>query len=98
MLFASVFTYRDRTEEQQKRQTELFSKWTPPEGVEIKAIYAFADASGGIVLSESNSAAAVFEAHMPWEPFVDWKTSPIIDVAEVIPIAQKVYGWRDSVG
>lgn len=98
MLFASIYTYRgDATEEKQKRRTQLYTNWTPPTGWEMKAHYTFADGTGGIVIAEASSAEALLEAAAPWEPFLEFKTAPLVDVAQGIPIAQKTYAWRDSV-
>jgi hypothetical protein len=77
---------------------ELFTSWSPPEGFDIKTQYNFADGFGGIVIVETSSVAAMYEAHVPWGPFVEWKTVPIVEVTEAMPISQKVLAWRDSAG
>jgi hypothetical protein len=97
MLFAVIYTARDVTEEQEKRSLQLFTNWKPPAGYEFKAHYAFVDGSGGVGLAEANSAAALLEAHAPWVPFFNFKTVPVVEITESVPIAQKVLRWRDSV-
>jgi hypothetical protein len=98
MLFVSI--YRDKgttTEASEKRNLQLFANWKPPAGFEIKSHHAFADGTGGVLIAEAATAAALVEAAGPWGPFFDFETHPIIDVAESVPIAQRVYAWRDSV-
>ena len=98
MLFGVIYTVRgDVSDEKQKRSLKLFGNWTPPAGYEIKSHYAFADGSGGIILAEVSTAAAAYESAAPWGPFFEFKIAPIVDIAESVPILQKVYGWRDSV-
>ena len=97
MLFAVIYTARDVTEEQERRSLQLFTNWKPPAGYEFKAHYAFADGSGGVGLVEAGSAAALLEAHAPWGPFFEFKTLPVVEVNEGVPILQRVLRWRDSV-
>lgn len=97
MLFAVIYTARDLTEEQERRSLTLFTNWKPPSGYEFKAHYAFADGSGGIGLVEATSAAALLEAHTPWVAFFAFKTLPLVEVTESVPISQKVLRWRDSI-
>jgi hypothetical protein len=97
MLFAVIYTARALTEAQEKRSLELFTNWKPPSGYEFKNHYAFADGSGGIGLVEAKSAAALLEAHTPWVTFFDFKTVPLVEVSESVPISQKVLRWRESI-
>jgi hypothetical protein len=98
MLFASVYRFREHLDEADlKRLTQLFTSWTSPKGWEIKAHYAFADGTGGLVMVEGDSAQAMYEAHAPWGPFVEFKTVPLVDIAQSVPIDQKVHAWWDSV-
>jgi hypothetical protein len=97
MLFAVLYTARDVTEEKEKRSLSLFTNWQPPPGYEFKAHYALADGTGGVGIVEANSAAALLEAHTPWGPFFEFRTVPVVEVDQAIPIFQKVNAWRDSV-
>lgn len=97
MLFAVIYTARDLNEEQEKRSLTLFTNWKPPSGYEFKEHYAFADGSGGIGLVEAKSAAALLEAHAPWVTFFDFRTQPLVEVTESIPILQRALKWRDSI-
>jgi hypothetical protein len=97
MLFAVTYRTRETTEENQKRSLNLFTQWKPPAGYEFKAHYALCDASGGLVIAEASSAAALLEAHAPWVPFFDFESVPVLDIETAVPIFQKVNNWRDSI-
>ena len=98
MLFVVTYTARgDVSEEKEKRTIKLFTNWTPPAGYEMKAHYSLADGSGGVIIAEASSATALLEANAPWGPFFDFKAAPAVDIAESVPVFQKVYSWRDSV-
>ena len=63
MLFHTTFKGRvGFTEEDQKRTMELWSKWQPPEGMEIKSFY-MAVGGGGFIISnvqpEVNAASPI---------------------------------------
>jgi hypothetical protein len=90
-------TPREVTEDKQKRSLKLFTNWKPPAGYEFKAHYALGDGTGGIAIVEAGSAAAVLEAHAPRGPFFEFKTVPVVDISEAVPIFQKTNAWRDSV-
>ena len=98
MLFANIYTYHQNLgEESAKRITNLFTKWTPPAGVEFKAHYLFADGSGGLAITEVSTAAAGFEGSVAWSPFMNQRIVGLVDITEGVPIQTKVSAWRDSV-
>ena len=98
MLFAVTYAARgDVSEEREKRSLQLFTNWTPPAGYEFKAHYTLADGGGGIAIVEASTAAALTEGLAPWGPFFEFKTVPIVEIEEAVPMLQRVYGWRDSV-
>jgi hypothetical protein len=92
-------TYRPKasiSEQDEKRSFGLFTSWTPPQGFEFKAHYVTGSGKG-IAIVEASSAAVVLEAMAPWGPYLDFDSEPCVDVAESVPITQKVYAWRDSI-
>ena len=97
MLFGVVYTFRNATEEREKRGLQLFTNWTPPQGFEFKAHYALADGSGGIAIVEASSSEVMYEANAPFTGFIDFKISPVVDMSAAVPILQKTNAWRDSV-
>jgi len=84
-------------EETSKRVQQIYGKWKPPAGMEIKAFYSFADGNGGIVISEATTAAQILEAISPFTPYLDYKVVPIVEIGEAVSIGQRVNAWRDSV-
>jgi hypothetical protein len=98
MLFADIYTFKeDLSEENQKRVVQVFTSWAPPAGVEFKAHYEFADGSGGIVIMEVSTAAALYEGNVAFSPFMHFRVEPLVDIKEGVPIEMKVFAWRDSV-
>ena len=98
MLFASIYTYRSSiSEESQKRLTDLFVNWKPPKGFVFKAHYALTDGTGGLALIEADSADVLYEGAVPWTPFIEFRTLPIVEIEKAIPIALAAMAWRKSV-
>lgn len=98
MLFASIYTHRSpATEETQKRIAQLFVNWKTPEGFTFKAYYSFSDGSGGLALIETASEAAAFEGTAPWIPFFEFRTVPIVEIEQAVPIILAAAAWRDAV-
>ena len=50
------------------------------------------------MLQEAESAAALAESTAPWGAFMDITATAMVDIADVVPIYEKVYAWRDTVG
>lgn len=99
MLFAIQWAPRgDSSEEQEKRTLVRFQKWQPPEGVEFQGFYDYADGDGGLALAEASSAEALLEAVGPWAFMLKFSIRPIVPTEKSVPIMEKVYAWRDSVG
>jgi Domain of unknown function (DUF3303) len=97
MLFFLMYTAREVSEKKEKRSLNLFTNWKPPAGYEFKSHYAFADGTGGCAIVEANSAEAILEAHAPWGPFFEFRTVPVVDISNAVPIFQRTNAWRDSI-
>jgi hypothetical protein len=98
MLFASMYTYRGNiSEESQQRLTDLFVSWQLPKGFAFKAHYALADGTGGIALIEAESEAALYEGAVPWTPFIEFRTVPVVEIEKAVSIALGVMAWRKTV-
>ena len=97
MLFAIEWApFGGTSEEQQKVSLARFTKWQPPEGVEFKGFYDFADGNGGLAIAETSSAEALLESVAPWTE-MRFSIRPIVPSEQSVPIVQKAYAWRDSV-
>jgi hypothetical protein len=98
MLFAVTYTYaEDLSEEKQKRVVQVFTNWTPPAGFAIKSHHELADGSGGALMVEVSTPAALYEATAAFTPFCHFRVAPVLDITESVPIEMKVLAWRDSV-
>ena len=96
MLFHLSYRPRPNLDEAgAKRALELFLKWKPPAGSEIKAHYARPD-GGGFAVVEANSLAPLIEATAVWEVFFDQEVVPVMDMAEAVPAIQRGIAWRSS--
>jgi hypothetical protein len=73
---------------------EVFSRWTPPAGLEIKAMYGRADA-GGFCICEAESAEALQEAMTPWAgTYLDYDVAPIVEIEKAVEIQNKGIVFR----
>jgi hypothetical protein len=98
MLFASIYTFRaGTTEVTVKRLTNLFINWQPPKGYTIKVHYSFADGSGGMAIVDTTSEAAMYEANLPWLPFIEFRVVPIVEIDKAVPLGLAAIAWRESV-
>jgi hypothetical protein len=48
MLFHVTWEFIDTSEEGIRRSLDVFSKWQPPAGAELKGFYGFADGGGAL--------------------------------------------------
>ena len=97
MLFAVRYEMKNRSEERDKRLLKLFTNWSPLAEAEIKVHYANIDGSGGLLLQEAESAAALVESTAPWGAFMDITAPAMVDIGDVVPVYEKVYACRDKV-
>lgn len=96
MLFHTTFKAKAGfTHEAQKRTLELWAKWQPPKGFELKAFYMAADGRG-FTIAEAETAEAAYEANAPWLIFFDWDLVPIVEIEKAVGITQKAIAFRES--
>ncbi len=75
---------------------ELFSRWTPPEGMEFKAFYGRVD-GGGFAISEVDSAETIFEASAPWAGvYFDYDIVPIVEIDKAVELVNKGITFRNG--
>jgi len=73
---------------------ELFSRWTPPEGIEFKGMWQRPD-GGGFGICEVSSAEALYEATAPWSgAYLDYDIVPIVEIAKAGEIAKNAAAFR----
>jgi hypothetical protein len=71
--------------------------WQPPKGYTIRNHYSFADGSGGMSLVETESVAAMYEANLPWLPFIEFRFVPVVEIDKAVPLGLAAIAWRESV-
>ncbi len=84
-------------EESAKRTQALFSKWSPPPGMEVKSFYARADGRGGTVMVETDDVKALVDGPAKFGTVNEFEIVPVIDISESVPILTEAIGWRDSI-
>ena len=98
MIFGMIYSFRNPTEQIDRRAINLFTNWTPPQGFEFKSHHEFSDGSGGMATVEVSSPEAMYEAVAPFRGFAEFKLVPVVEVSVAIPIVQKAHAWADSIG
>ena len=80
-----------------KRAMALFSKWSPPAGVEIKSFYARADGRGGTIILETDNVEALAEGPAKFGAINEFEITPILDITTAVPIYNDAIAWADSI-
>ena len=74
-----------------------FLAWTPPSGFTFQGHWALADNAGGVFIAEAETAAAAFEATGAFADLIAFELTPVIDIAESVPISSQLLAWVESV-
>jgi len=85
------------TEIAAKRSMDVFSKWSPPEGVTFHQFLARLDARGGYAVVESDNPQLVAEGPAKFAPWFDFEVVPVSDMTEAIAVGQEAIDFRDSI-
>jgi Domain of unknown function (DUF3303) len=73
---------------------EIFSRWQPPAGMEMKGMWARPD-GGGFGLCETTSAEVVFEGTAPWsDAYLDYEIVPIVEMEKAVELMKKAISFR----
>lgn len=75
---------------------EVFSRWEPPAGMEMKGMWARAD-GGGFCLCEVDSAEAAFAATAPWvDAYLDYDITPVVEMEKAVELFQRGIAFRNG--
>jgi hypothetical protein len=85
------------TEIAEKRSLDVFSKWSPPEGVTFHQFLARLDTGGGYAVVEADNPLLVAEGPAKFSPWFDFTVTPVVDVTEGLPVLQEAIDFRDSI-
>jgi hypothetical protein len=102
MLFQVNFTTRaggsaKENLESAKRTLALFSKWSPPAGMDIKSFYTRADGKGGTVVVETDDVKVLLDGPAKFGTVNDFEIVPVIDVTEGVSILSDALAWQESI-
>jgi hypothetical protein len=98
MLFSIQGKLTYDSEEDSARLFELFTNWSPPEGIDIKEMYQYAEDSGTLIIAEVQSPAAMYEALSPFNPYVSFDVKPLLAMDKMVELGQRALDWRKTVG
>ena len=70
------------SEELQARGLEVFSKWSPPEGVTFHEFLSRADGGGGFAVVEADDVAAIARINAVFVAFWDITIYPVLEIQE----------------
>ncbi|TME28004.1 MAG: DUF3303 domain-containing protein [Chloroflexi bacterium] len=102
MLFQVNYTTRaggsaKDNEQSAKRGLALFSKWSPPPGMDVKSFHARADGKGGTVVVETDDVTVLLDGPAKFGAINEFEIVPIVDITEAVPILSEAIEWGDSI-
>jgi hypothetical protein len=97
MLFHASFRLKPgATTEDQKKMLDVWARWQPPEGYEIKYFWMAPDGRGFAIV-DALTAEALYEAVAPWATvIVEYDFIPIVDVEIGAPLMEKGIAFREG--
>jgi hypothetical protein len=98
-----VISWKDRgggssvdAEMDAKRTLAVFAAWSPPAGITYHQFLSRLD-GGGYAVVETDNPALVAEATAKFGVFLDFEVVPVVDIGDIIPIAQESIAFRASI-
>jgi Protein of unknown function (DUF3303) len=80
------------------RLLEVFSKWTPADGVTFHQFVARVDGEGGFAVTEGDDlASAAMRDVAKFAPFLEYTIYPVLDIAEAAGMLAEGVEWRKSI-
>lgn len=97
MLFYVKWTERSGfTHEDQKKQLSLWANFQPPDGYEIKHIYALTGGSGFAIV-EAVSAEVLFDGLALWAGVIlDYEVTPATEIDSAVESVNKAIAIREA--
>jgi hypothetical protein len=84
-------------QESARRTLALFSKWSPPAGMEVKSFHARADGQGGSLIVETDDVKALLDGPSKFGAINEFEIVPVIEISEAVPILSEALAWVDSI-
>lgn len=97
MLFHVTYTPRPGlTASEQKSSLEWWSRWTPPNGFDIKSFHVSPEGSGFLV-AEVATAEALVAANAAWVGVIfDYRIVPVIPIEAAVPLLEAAIAFRGA--
>ncbi len=102
MKYLMTWNYRlngsaAENEQSIRRGLEVFSKWTPPQGVTFHQFLGRVDGTGGCSIVETDNAADLIDAVAKFAYISEYQVSPVVDIQDAIRALQAGVDFRDSI-
>ena len=79
-----------------EKTLEIFSRWAPPAGMEIKGMWGRPD-GGGFGLFEVTSAEVVYQGTAPWsEAYLDYDIVPVVELDRAVELLHDAIAFRNG--
>ena len=88
--------YPGATEETQARSLQVFSKWSPPDGVTFLQFLARVDGGGGFAVVETDNPGLLARTAAIFAPFLSTTIYPVLDNEEAVRLAGEAIEFRGS--
>jgi hypothetical protein len=84
------------THDDQKKALEMWARWEPPKGFEVKSFFLAPDGRGFLVV-DAETAEALYEAPAPWTVvYLDYDITPVVEVETGVELQQKGMAFREG--
>lgn len=80
-----------------KRALALFSKWSPPAGLEVKSFLSRADGNGGTLVVETDDIKVLAEGPAKFSGLNEFEIVPVLDITDAIAIFGEAADWHSSI-
>ena len=88
---------QNASEETQQRGLQVFSKWSPAEGVTFHQFLGRIDARGGYAVVETDDPTLVARDMSIFSAFFDMTVQPCLDVMDTARIGGEAIEFRNSI-
>ena len=96
MRFLIVFEWSSKSEADQVRVLDMFSKWTPP--VQLTEWSGFADGVGNVCIAETDDVNVLATITAPWTPYFDFTVRALQPIQQTAEVAAQAVEFRNAVG
>ena len=85
------------SEETQARGLQVFSKWSPSDGVTFHQFLGRVDAKGGYAVVETDDPALVAKDMSIFSAFFEMSVTPVLEIADIAAIGGEAVEFRGSI-